>query len=87
MITLRADRPLPLLDDWVDGHRRLGLRRRVEKRDAVTVEWCDTLVDGNGNEHRASKFADWGFHWKHGAIHIGQTQIAESSPARSPLCL
>ena len=43
------------------------------KENAVTVEWCDTLVDGNGNEHRASKFAGWGFHWKHGAIHIGQT--------------
>ena len=44
-----------------------------EPENGVTVEWYDTLVDGNGNEHRAGEFAGWGFHWKHGAIHIGRT--------------
>ena len=39
----------------------------------MVVEWCDTLVDGNGNEHRAGEFAGWGFCWEHGAIHIGRT--------------
>ena len=49
----------------------------------MIVEWCDTLVDGNGNEHRAGEFAGWGFYWKHGAIHIGQCseQIARKAAA------
>ena len=56
---------LPPLDDWdYDA---------VLQENGVIVEWCDALVDGNGNEHRAGEFADWGFHWKHGAIHIGPT--------------
>jgi hypothetical protein len=47
------------------------------------VERCDTLVDGNGNEHRASEFAGWELYWKHGAIHIGQCseQIARKAAA------
>ena len=53
------------------------------KDNGVTVEWCDTLVDGSGNEHRADEFAGWGFYWKHGAIHIGQTTetIAQKAAA------
>ena len=55
----------------------------VLRENEVIVEWCDTLVDGNGNEHRAGEFAGWGFCWEHGAIHIGQCseQIARKAAA------
>ena len=64
---------LPPLDDWNDGKPDAWDYEAVLKENGVTVEWCDTLVDGNGNEHRAGEFAGWSFYWKHGAIHIGQT--------------
>ena len=63
---------IPKLDDWVDGHPDARDYDTVLREKEVIVEWCDTLVDGNGNEHRAGEFAGWGFYWKHGAIHIGQ---------------
>lgn len=55
------------LDDWQDGRPDAWDYEAVLKKNAVT------LVDGNGNEHRAGEFAGWGFCWKHGAIHIGCT--------------
>ena len=64
---------LPPLDDWNDGHPDAWDYEALLKENGVTVEWCDTLVNGNGNEHRAGEFAGWGFSWKHGAIHIGRT--------------
>ena len=64
---------IPKLDDWAGGKPDAWDFEAVLKENGVVVEWCDTLVDGNGNEHRACESAGWGFHWKHGAIHIGQT--------------
>ena len=74
---------IPKLDDWVDGHPDAWDYDAVLRENEVNVEWCDTLVDGNGNEHRAGEFAGWGFYWKHGAIHIGQCseQIARKAAA------
>jgi hypothetical protein len=74
---------IPKLDDWVDGHPDAWDHDAVLLENEVIVEWCDTLVDGNGNEHRAGEFAGWGFYWKHGAIHIGQCseQIARKAAA------
>jgi len=75
---------LPPLDDWKDGHPDAWDYEAVLKENGVTVEWSDTLVDGNENEHQAgSEFAGWGFYWKHGAIHIGQCseQIARKAAA------
>ena len=74
---------LPKLDDWKDGHPDAWDYDAVLRENGVTVEWCDTLVDGTGNEHRAGEFAGWGFYWKHGAIHIGQCseQIARKAAA------
>ena len=74
---------LPKLDDWKDSHPDAWDYDAVLKENGVTVEWCDTLVDGNGNEHRAGEFAGWGFYWKHGAIQIGQCseQIARKAAA------
>jgi len=57
---------LPPLDDWKDGHPDAWAYDAVLKENGV-------VVDGNGNEHQAGDFAGWGFYWKHGAIHIGQT--------------
>ena len=64
---------LPPLDDRKDGHLDAWDYEAVLKENGVTVEWCDTLVNGNGNEHRVGEFAGWGFCWAHGAIHIGRT--------------
>ena len=74
---------LPPLDDWVDDHPDAWDYDAVLRENEVIVEWCDTLVDGNGNEHRAGEFAGWGFYWKHGAIHVGQCsgQIARKAAA------
>jgi hypothetical protein len=74
---------IPKLDDWVDGHPDAWDHDAVLRENNVVVEWCETLVDGNGNEHRAGEFAGWGFYWKHGAIHIGQCseQIARKAAA------
>lgn len=63
---------LPPLDDWKGGKPDAWDYEAVLRDNEVTVEWCDTLIDGNGNEHRAGEFAGWGFYWKHGAIHIGR---------------
>ena len=52
---------IPKLDDWVDGHPDAWDYDAVLRENEVIVEWCDTLVDGNGNEHRAGEFAGWGF--------------------------
>ena len=64
---------LPPLDDWKDGKPDAWDYEAVLKENGVTIEWCDELIDGNGNTRRACEFAGWGFHWKHGGIHIGQT--------------
>ena len=61
------------MDDWEDGQPDAWDYEAVLKENGVTVERCDALIDGNGNEYRAGEFAGWGFYWKHGAIHIGQT--------------
>ena len=67
---------LPPLDDWKDGHPDAWDYDAVLKENGVNVEWCDELIDGNGNKHRAGDLAGWGFSWKHGAIHIGRTTDA-----------
>jgi len=63
----------PPLDDWKDGTPDAWDYEAVLKENGVVVEWCDTLIDGEGKEHPADEFAGWGFCWKHGAIHIGRT--------------
>ena len=67
---------LPPLDDWKDGRPDAWDYEAVLKENGV-------VVNGNGNEHRAGEFAGWSFHWKHGAIHIGQCseQIARKAAA------
>jgi hypothetical protein len=74
---------LPFLDDWADGNPDAWDYDAVLRDNGVVVEWCGTLVNGNGNEHRAGEFAGWGFSWKHGAIHIGECskQIARKAAA------
>ena len=74
---------LPPLDDWKDGKPDAWDYEAVLKENGVTVEWCDELIDGNGNKHRAGEIAGWGFYWKHGAIHIGRCseQIARKAAA------
>ena len=66
---------IPKLDDWAGGKPDAWDFEAVLKENGVVVEWCDTLVDGNGNEHRACESAGWGFHWKHGA---GQADLVVS---------
>jgi hypothetical protein len=65
--TLERCNCLPKLDDWADG------KPDAWDYDAVLRDNGVVVADGNGNEHRAGEFADWGFCWKHGAIHIGRT--------------
>jgi hypothetical protein len=43
---------IPRLDDWKDGHPDAWNYDAVLRENDVVVEWCDTMVDGNGNEHR-----------------------------------
>jgi len=64
---------IPLLDDWADRKPDAWDYEAVLKENEVTVAWCDQLVDGEGTTYPAEEFAGWGFSWKHGAIHIGQT--------------
>jgi hypothetical protein len=66
-------RLLPVLDDWKDDKPNAWDYEAVLRDNEVTVEWCGTLVDGDGREWPAGELAGWGFYWKHGAIHIGQT--------------
>jgi len=64
---------LPDLDDWVDGKPDAWDFEAVLKEHDVEVEWCDTLVDCDGNRKPAGEFAGWGLYWKNGTIHIGRT--------------
>ena len=64
---------LPVLDDWVGKKPDARDFEAVLKENDVVVEWNDTLVDQDGNKSPANEFAGWGFYWKNGAIHIGQT--------------
>jgi hypothetical protein len=70
------ERPLPLLDDWVNGQPDAWDYEAVLRENNVTVEWCDTLVDvvdGNGNKTPAGDMASWSMSWKHGTMDIGPT--------------
>jgi hypothetical protein len=75
-------RYIPTLDDWADGHPDAWDFEAVLNENGMVVKRCDTLVDGNGNEHRAGEFAGWGFHWKHGLF----TSVTRPRllPARPP---
>jgi len=64
---------IPKLDDWMDDKPDAWDYEAVLRDNKAVVEWCDELIDGNGNTHRAGRFAGWGFYWEHGAIHIGRT--------------
>jgi hypothetical protein len=59
------------LDDWVDNKPDAWDFDAVLKDNEVTVEWLDTLVDGEGNRSPAGEYTGWGFGWKYGGIHIG----------------
>ena len=43
---------------------------QIRRENEVTVEWCDTIVDTEGNKKK-SPIPGWGLTWKHGFIHIG----------------
>lgn len=43
---------------------------QILRENEVTVEWCDTIVDTEGNTSK-SPIPGWGLTWKHGWIHIG----------------
>jgi len=62
-----------VLDDWKDGQPDAWDYEQVVKDNQVTVDWDDTLVDGDGNKTPAGEFAGWGLYWKNGTIHIGRT--------------
>lgn len=64
---------LPPLDDWVDGKPDAWDYEAVLRENGVTIEWGRELIDGENHIHPAGEWAGWGFYWKHGAIHIGQT--------------
>jgi hypothetical protein len=67
-------RTLPLLDDWVDGHPDAWDYEAVLRDNEVLVEWCNQLTsDGETFTLAPPNLCGWGFYWKHGAIHIGQT--------------
>ena len=53
---------MPLLDDWVDGKPDAWDYEEVLRDNNVEVVWCDTLVDGCGNEFPAGDLAGWGIH-------------------------
>jgi len=67
-----ARKAMPLLDDWVDGHPDAWDYDAVLRENDVQVEWCDTMIDGEGIEHRAGEFAGWSMSWKHGVIFVGR---------------
>jgi ribosomal protein L37E len=69
----RIRKYLPLLDDWVNGQPDAWTYEDVLRENNVTVEWCDTLVDGNGNKTPAGDMASWSMAWKHGCMDIGPT--------------
>ena len=74
---------LPPLDDWVDGHPNAWDYDAVLRANKVIVEWCDTLVDGNGSEHRAVGFAGCGLSSNHGPSTLAARP--RSSPVRPSL--
>jgi len=43
---------------------------QILRENEVTVEWCDTIVDTEGNKSK-SPIPGWGLTWKHGFIRIG----------------
>lgn len=68
---------LPKLDDWVGGQPDAWKPdawdyEAVLRDHDVTVEWCGTLVDGEGTEHLAGDMAGWGMSWRHGTMHVGR---------------
>jgi len=56
----RTNRPMPLLDDWVDGKPDAWDYNGVLTENNVTVEWCDTLVDDDDNESPAGACCGFG---------------------------
>jgi hypothetical protein len=74
---------LPVLDDWVEGEPDAWDYEAVLRDNNVTVEWSDTVVDGDGKEYHEPEFAGWGLGWKNGGVFIGQTteQIARKAAA------
>jgi hypothetical protein len=64
---------IPKLDDWVDGKPGGWDYEKILADNDVTVEWCDTFVDGEGNESPAGELAAWSMAWKYGVMDMGQT--------------
>ncbi len=79
----------PILDDWhketSDGKYHPGWDYEAVLRDkGVTVSWGHEMVDGEGTVSECPpELCGWGFSWKHGAIHVGQTseEIARKAAA------
>jgi len=65
-------RPLPLLDDWVDGHPDAWDYDAVLRDNNVVVEYNDTVTDGWGITSPAGEWAGWSISWKHGVMFIGR---------------
>jgi hypothetical protein len=65
---------IPLLDDWAGGKPNGWDYGAVLRDNNVTVEWGDKLTsDGVTFTKAPPDLCGWGFYWRHGAIHIGQT--------------
>ena len=76
-----------MLDDWRDANGKYipdWDYEAVLTENGVTVEWGHEMVDGEGTVSECPPdLCGWGFSWKHGAIHIGQTteKIARKASA------
>lgn len=69
-----ARKAMPLLDDWADGEPDAFDYEAILRENEVTVEWGhQNTSDGVTFSKLPPALCGWGFYWKHGAIHIGQT--------------
>ena len=65
---------LPILDDWAAGQPDAWDYEAVLREYEVTVEWNHQVTsDGETFTEAPPDLCGWGFYWKYGAIHIGQT--------------
>ena len=65
---------IPKLDDWADGHPDAWDYEAILTANEVIVEWSHQLTsDGVTFTEAPPNLCGYGFYWKHGSIHIGQT--------------
>jgi hypothetical protein len=69
-----CERPLPKLDDWVDGKPDAWDYEAVLREHNVSVYWwADGTGDVQGNESPAGNSSEWAFSWRFGFGSIGPT--------------